>query len=134
MKKLWFVLVLGLSLILSACGAAKPSTTINVSMTDFQFQPASFIVPAGKEITVNAVNTGAVVHNFVIMNAGTDAGEIFDDEDIPNVYWEVEIDPGGEAHVTFTAPTTPGDYQLVCRTSGHVAAGMTGTITVVADE
>lgn len=134
MKKLWFVLVLGLSLILSACGAAKPSTTINVSMTDFQFQPASFIVLAGKEITVNAVNTGAVVHNFVIMNAGTDAGEIFDDEDIPNVYWEVEINPGGEAHVTFTAPTAPGDYQLVCRTPGHVAAGMTGTITVVADE
>ncbi|MFT3895933.1 MAG: cupredoxin domain-containing protein [Anaerolineales bacterium] len=134
MKKFVFVFVLGLSLILSACGAAKPTTTINVSLTDFQFQPAKFVIPAGKEITLNATNTGAVVHNFVIMKAGTTAGELFDDEDLPNVYWEVEIDPGGEAHVTFTAPSDPGDYQLVCRTKGHLAAGMTGTITVVADE
>lgn len=134
MKKILFVVVVGLSLILSACGAAKPSTTINVSMTDFQFQPAKFVIPAGKEITLNATNTGAVVHNFVIMKAGTTAGELFDDEDLPNVYWDVEIDPGGEAHVTFTAPSEAGDYQLVCRTKGHLAAGMTGTITVVADE
>jgi uncharacterized cupredoxin-like copper-binding protein len=134
MKKFVFVFALGLSLILSACGAAKPTTTITVSLTDFQFQPAKFVIPAGKEITLNATNTGAVVHNFVIMKAGTTAGELFDDEDLPNVYWEVEINPGGEAHVTFTAPSDPGDYQLVCRTKGHLAAGMTGTITVVADE
>lgn len=134
MKKFLFVFALGLSLILSACGAAKPTTTITVSLTDFQFQPAKFVIPAGKEITLNATNTGAVVHNFVIMKAGTTAGEMFDDDDLPNVYWEVEIDPGGEAHVTFTAPSDPGDYQLVCRTKGHLAAGMTGTITVVADE
>jgi len=134
MKKILFAVVLGLSLVLSACGAAKPTTTINVSLTDFQFQPASFTIPADKKITLNATNTGAVVHNFVIMKLGTTAGELFDEEDIPNVYWEVEVDPGGEANVTFTAPSEPGGYQLVCRTKGHLAAGMTGTITVVADE
>lgn len=132
MKKILFLVALGLSLVLSACGAAKPTTTINVSLTDFQFQPSTFTIPAGKEITLNATNSGAVVHNFVIMKEGTTAGEIFDDQDIPNVYWEVEVDPGGEAHVTFTAPSDPGDYQLVCRTKGHLAAGMTGTIKVVA--
>lgn len=134
MKKFLFALVLGLSLVLSACGSAKPTTTINVSLTDFQFQPANFLIPAGKEITLNATNTGAVVHNFVIMKAGTTAGELFDDEDLPNVYWQVEVGPGGEAHVTFTAPSEPGEYQLVCRTKGHLAAGMTGTIKVTADE
>jgi len=134
MKKILFTVVLGLSLVLSACGPAKPTTTINVSLTDFQFQPASFIIPAGKEIALNATNTGAVVHNFVIMKLGTTAGDLFDNEDLPNVYWEVEVNPGGEAHVTFTAPSEPGDYQLVCRTQGHLASGMTGTITVVADE
>lgn len=134
MKKILSIVVLGLSLVLSACGAAKPATTINVSMTDFQFQPASFTIPAGKDITLNATNSGAVVHNFVIMKLGTTAGELFDDEDVPNVYWEMEVDPGGEAHVTFTAPSEPGEYQLVCRTKGHLAAGMTGTITVVAGE
>lgn len=134
MKKILFAVVLGLSLVLSACGAGKPTTTINVSLTDFQFQPANFIIPAGEEITLNATNTGAVVHNFVIMKLGTTAGELFDDEDIPNIYWEVEIDPGGEADTTFTAPSEPGEYQLVCRTKGHLAAGMTGTIKVVAGE
>lgn len=134
MRRILFAVVLGLSLVLSACGPAKPTTTITVSLTDFQFQPASFAIPAGKEITLNATNTGAVVHNFVIMKLGTSAGELFDDEDLPNVYWEVEVNPGGEEHVTFTAPSEPGDYQLVCRTKGHLAAGMTGTITVVAGE
>lgn len=134
MKKILFAVVLGLSLVLSACGAGKPTTTINVSLTDFQFQPANFIIPAGEEITLNATNTGAVVHNFVIMKLGTTAGELFDDEDIPNIYWEVEIDPGGEADTTFTAPSEPGEYQFVCRTKGHLAAGMTGTIKVVAGE
>ena len=134
MKKILFILSLCIALVLSACGSGKPTTTISVNLTDFQFQPANFTVPAGEEITVNATNTGAVVHNFVIMKAETTAGELFDDEDLPNVYWEVEVNPGGEAHVTFTAPSDPGEYQLVCRTQGHLAAGMTGTITVVAGE
>ena len=134
MRKILFALVLGLSLIISACGSAGPTTTIDVSLTDFQFQPASFTIPAGKEITLNATNTGAVVHNFVIMKLGTDAGEFFDEEDAPNVYWEVEVLPGGKANVTFIAPSDPGTYQVVCRTEGHIASGMTGSITVVADE
>ena len=134
MRKILSIVVLGLSLMLSACGSAKPTTTIDVNLTDFQFQPATFTIPAGKEITLNATNTGAVVHNFVIMKEGTTAGALFDDADLPNVYWDVEIDPGGEAHVKFTAPSDPGEYQLVCRTKGHLAAGMTGTITVVASE
>ena len=134
MKKIVFVMIMGVALILSACGAAKPSTTINVSLTDFQFQPASATVPAGKEITFNGTNTGAVVHNYVVMKLGTTAGDIFDDEDLPNVYWEVELPPGQEAHVTFTAPNEPGEYQVVCRTQGHIASGMTGTLKVVAEE
>lgn len=134
MKRLLLALLFGVALTLSACGQAKPTTTINVNLTDFQFQPATFTIPAGEEITLNAANTGAVVHNFVIMKAGTTAGELFDDEDLPNVYWEIEVDPGGEAHTTFTAPSDPGEYQLVCRTKGHLAAGMTGTIKVVASQ
>ena len=134
MKRILFLLIIGLSLLISACGAAKPTTTINVSLTDFQFQPASAIVPAGEEITFNGTNTGAVVHNYVIMKLGTTAGDMFDEADLPNVYWEVELPPGQEAHVTFTAPSEPGEYQVVCRTQGHIASGMTGTFTVVAEE
>jgi plastocyanin len=134
MRKIPFLLFLVMTLVLSACGAAKPTTTINVTMTDFQFQPADFIIPAGQEITVNAANNGAVLHNFVIMKLGTTVGEMFDNADVPNIYWEIELQPGGETSVTFTAPTELGEYQLVCRTAGHIASGMTGTITVAAGE
>lgn len=134
MKRTFISGALLLSLLLVSCGGGGASTQINVTMTDFQFQPNHFTVPAGEEITFNSTNNGAVVHNFVIMNKGTSAGPAFDDEDVPNVFWQVEIQPGGSVDTTFTAPTEPGDYEVVCRTEGHIASGMTAKLTVVADE
>jgi len=134
MKRTLIVAAVLLSLMLTSCGSSGPTTTINVTMTDFQFQPNQFTVPAGQEITFNSTNNGAVVHNFVVMKHGTTAGDRFDKEDIPNVYWEVEIQPGGSTNTTFTAPTEPGEYQVVCRTEGHIASGMTAKLTVVAGE
>ena len=134
MKRTFIIAAVLLSLMLVSCGGGGPSTTINVTMTDFQFTPNAFIVPAGQEITLNSTNNGAVVHNFVIMKFGTTAGPMFDEEDIPNVYWEVEIQPGGSVSTTFTAPTEPGDYEVVCRTEGHIASGMVAKLTVVAGE
>ncbi|HEX6271176.1 MAG TPA: cupredoxin domain-containing protein [Anaerolineales bacterium] len=134
MKKTLMMLSVLLSLVLAACGSAGPTTTINVTMTDFQFQPSQFTVPAGQEITLNSTNTGAVVHNFVIMELGTTAGDIFDEEDVPNVYWEVEIQSGGSTSTTFTAPTEPGEYEVVCRTEGHIISGMIAKLAVVPSE
>lgn len=135
MKRTFIILAVLLSLSLVACGAGgSPSTNIDVTMTDFQFQPSQFTVPAGQEITFNSSNNGAVVHNFVIMKLGTKAGEFFDEEDVPNVYWEVELQPGGSVHTTFTAPTEPGEYQVVCRTEGHIVSGMTAKLIVVPAE
>jgi uncharacterized cupredoxin-like copper-binding protein len=134
MKRTFIIAAVLLSLILDSCGGGGPSTTINVTMTDFQFQPNQFTVPAGQEITFNSTNNGAVVHNFVIMKYGTTAGDMFDEEDIPNVYWEVEIQPGGSVNTSFTAPTEPGEYEVVCRTEGHIASGMVAKLTVVPSE
>ena len=134
MKRTLIVAAVLLSLALTSCGSSGPSTTIDVIMTDFQFQPNQFIVPAGQEITFNSTNNGAVVHNFVVMKLGTTAGDIFDEEDIPNVFWEVEIQPGGSINTAFTAPTEAGEYEVVCRTEGHIVSGMTAKLTVVASE
>ena len=135
MIKKRFVLILLAAVILAACGGSAPSTTLDVSMTDFQFAPNTYTVPAGQEITLNILNNGAVVHNFVIMKLGTSAGESFDEEDEGNVFWaERDIPAGGDLTVTFTAPTEPGEYQVVCRTQGHIASGMFGTLNVVAAE
>src|SRR5215216_1067480 len=134
MKRNFIIVAVFLSLMLVACGGGGASTKLNVTMTDFQFQPSQYTVPAGQEITFTATNNGAVVHNFVIMKKGTSAGPFFDDEDVPNVFWQVEIQPGGSVDTTFTAPTDPGDYEVVCKTEGHIASGMTAKLTVVAAE
>ena len=131
MKRNLIAVAVLLSLTLVSCGGGGPSTKIDVTLTDFQFQPSQYTVPAGQEITLNSANNGAVVHNFVIMELGTTAGPMFDDEDVPNVYWEVELQPGGSTETSFTAPTEPGEYEVVCRTEGHIASGMTGKLIVV---
>lgn len=123
-----------LSLMLVSCGGGGPSTSIDVIMTDFQFQPNQYIVPAGQEISFSSTNNGAVVHNFVIMKLGTHAGDFFDEEDVPNVYWEVELLPGASTEASFTAPSEPGEYEVICRTEGHIVSGMTAKLTVVPAE
>jgi len=128
------LLVLGLSFVLSACGGGGPSTTMDVTMTDFHFEPMDFTVPAGQTITVNATNNGAVEHEFVIFNKGLDAGEKFGPEDEDNIFWEVEVFPGETSTATFTAPTEPGEYYVTCGIEGHLEAGMTAKLTVVASE
>ncbi len=135
MRKTLVTLLVGVMLILSACGGgSQAAKEIDVTMTDFQFSPNTFTVPAGEEITLHAANNGAVVHNFVIMKLGQTAGDTFDAQDQPNVYWEVELQPGSNTDTTFTAPTDPGEYQVVCRTPGHLAAGMTATLKVVSGQ
>ncbi len=133
MKRLLIVAAYLFSLTLVSCGGGGggASTMINVTMTDFQFQPNHFTVPAGQEIKFSASNNGGVVHNFVIMKRGTTVGDTFDNADVPNVYWETELQPGGSVNTTFTAPPDPGDYEVVCKTPGHIAAGMVAKLTVV---
>lgn len=136
MKKILTFLVLAVSLALTSCGGAAKSgsTKLNVTLTDFQFSPNQFTVPAGKEIALDISNTGAVVHNFVIMKKGQSAGSEFTAEDDPNVYWQVELAPGGSTQTSFTAPSDPGDYEVVCKTPGHLQAGMTARMIVVASQ
>ena len=133
MKKMFLPLVLSLLFVLTACGGGGgASTTLDVVFTEFSFTPTEFSIPAGQEITINAKNDGAVIHEFVIMKLGETVGEDFGDEDEANIYWEVEAEPGKSVTATFTAPTEPGEYQLVCGTEGHFMAGMLGKLTVVA--
>ena len=126
-----FSAVLSLGLILTACGGGGPSTELKVFMTDFSFSPMEFTVPAGQEITVSTTNNGAVEHELVIFNYGTDAGDKFGEEDEENIYWEIELMPGESAVETFIAPNQPGEYYVVCGIQGHIEAGMVGKLIVV---
>lgn len=135
MKKSLRIGVVLLSIILTACGGSNsPTTSLNVTLTDFMFSPTQFTVPAGQEITLDANNSGAVIHNFIIMNLGQTAGTEYTKEDDANVYWKLELPAGASTTTTFTAPAEPGEYEVICSTPGHLQAGMVAKMTVVADE
>jgi len=123
------VLAIALSTVLAACASSGPS--INVILTDFAYSPNTFTVPAGATVTLKAVNNGTVEHEFAIMKKGTSVTPPFGDKDEGNIYWEIdEIQPGTTKTATFTAPTEPGDYQIVCGLAGHIESGMVATLTV----
>ena len=135
MKRLtiFVAILLSFAFALTACGGNGPSTNIRVDMTEFMFNPSDFTVPAGQEITIELSNNGAVMHDFVIMKYGTEVGQDFDEEDGVNVYWEAELEPGTTETLTFTAPSEPGEYQVVCGVAGHYLAGMVAKLFVVAE-
>ncbi len=121
-------LVAALALILAACGPRTANLT--VTMTDFEFTPSSWEVPAGAEVTITMTNDGTLEHEWVIMNLGTEATAPFDEDDEGNIYWEGEVEPGESETFTFTAPSEPGEYQIVCGTPTHLENGMIGTLLV----
>ncbi len=131
MKRVLLVLAAFCSLMLASCSGGGASTKINVTLTEFQYQPSHFTVPAGQQITLQASNNGSDVHSFVIMKLGTQVGDTFGPADESNVYWQTLLQPGASVTTTFTAPAQPGDYQVVCKEQGHIAAGMVATLTVV---
>lgn len=126
-------ILLVFSLALAACGGGGASTNLRVDLIEFMFNPNNFTVPAGQEITLELSNNGAVVHDFIIMKNGTNVGDDFGDDDEANIYWKAELDPGSSGSYTFTAPSEPGEYQVVCGIPGHYLAGMVATLFVVAE-
>lgn len=131
MKKILTISVMMLALLLTACGNSGPSTKINVTMTDFTFSPSEFTIPTGEEITLHVNHDGTVEHNFIVMKYGMDAGEMFDEADNANVFWEMDFQPGDSKTVVFTAPEQPGTYQIICGMVGHLQSGMVGKLTVI---
>lgn len=135
MKKVLFFVLAVLAFTLTACGgAAAPaySNKIDVTLNEFMFEPTDFAIPAGQEITLAAKNDGKVAHEFVIIKLGQEVTVPFDADDEDKVFWEHEVEPGATETITFTAPTEPGQYTVVCGISGHLEAGMTGKLVVVA--
>jgi uncharacterized cupredoxin-like copper-binding protein len=123
-------LIIVLALALTACGESGPSTKVSFTMTDFAFTPNEFTVPAGQEITIRVTHNGTMEHDFIVMKYGTDAGEMFNEEDKVNVFWEVDLQPGDSKTVRFSAPEQPGTYQVICGMVGHMQSGMVGKLIV----
>jgi uncharacterized cupredoxin-like copper-binding protein len=121
--------IVTLVLQLTACNQAP--RTLNVILSDYNYTPDTFTVPAGNEITLNLTNQGFVSHMFIIFKLGTDAGTKYGPEDEENIYWKVEVLPGKSATAKFIAPTEPGEYYVTCGLGGHHEVGMAGKLIVV---
>lgn len=122
------IFVVSASLLLSACG--PKSVTLDVEMKEFAFIPDHFTVPAGAKVTLNLKNTGALEHEYVIMVLGKEATLPFNEDDEGNIYWEAELEAKQSVTVEFTAPSEPGEYQVVCGTPGHMEQNMKGVLAV----
>jgi len=119
---------------LGGCGDSGPSTEISATLQEFKFSPTDWTVAAGQEITLDLENTGAVLHEFVILKPGV---TIASEADLPAteeellanfVYWEIELENGQTTKATFTAPPA-GTYQVICATEDHFNAGMKASLT-----
>lgn len=99
---------------LAACGRQSEPQSITLAASEFHFDNPSLTVQAGRPVTLHFANQGQIDHALAL------------DE------WNLETEtlrPGQSADLTFT-PKTPGSYTFYCALPGHLAAGMTGTITV----
>ena len=123
------VLFLALSLILTACGSKK--TTLNVTTTDTGYDSPTYTVSAGEEVTLNLTNNGAIEHEFAILKLGEHITPPFSEKDEDKIFWELEHVAGGTTMSgTFTAPTEPGEYDVICGIPGHIELGMVATLIV----
>jgi plastocyanin len=131
------------ALLLAACGSDQVtgnvmatttvptivSVTLNITMTDDSYDSATYTVPAGATVTVNLANQGAAPHTLDILKKGEQLS-IYKAEDEDKILWELAALAGETKSGTFTAPTEPGEYQIICRVPGHLVVGMSATLIV----
>ena len=122
-------LVLAMSIMLTACGSK--GTTLNVTTTDKGYDSPTYTVPAGAEVTLNMTNTGVLEHEFAILKLGEHVIPPFGEKDEDKILWELDaVQAGTTKSDTFTAPTEPGEYDVICGIPGHIELGMTATLIV----
>ena len=131
MKKFLVVAMILLALSLTACGSSN-KVTLNVTATDTGYDSKTYTVPAGAEVTLNMTNTGAIEHEFAILKLGEHVTPPFGEKDESKILWELDgVAAGTTKSDTFTAPTEPGEYDVICGIPGHIELGMVATLIVV---
>ena len=88
------------------------ATSVEVDMVDLAFQPTDITIAANTDVTINAVNKGALPHTFTI----------------PDVADTGEVASGQSKTITVNLP--PGEYAFDCAVPGHKEAGMVGKLIV----
>jgi len=98
-------------------GASGAGGTVDLTATDFKFDPAAPTVKSGN-VTFDMKNDGQTTHSLEI-------------EDVtPGQDKEIEGDVSPGSGGTLTVDLKPGKYEFYCPIANHRQMGMTGEITV----
>lgn len=143
MKRLAFVLLMAVATVLAACGGTEPegmpAVELSLTATDIAYDVNRLEVMAGQRVKLTLHNTGALEHDFSIMEM-PHTGEVMAEEmEGEGDGHEMTMDPevhvappmGSSGSIEFT-PSTPGEYEFFCTVEGHKEAGMVGTLVVTA--
>lgn len=121
--------------------ALQAGDTMKYDVTSMQASP-------GEQLKVVLTNNGtlpkeAMAHNWILLKAGSDpaafatAAQTSKETDYIPVALKDEIvaqiqllGSKQTGEVTFTAPTTPGEYPYLCSFPAHFVIGMKGVLTV----
>jgi uncharacterized cupredoxin-like copper-binding protein len=115
-------------------GNNSDATTVNVSMTNFEFQLDKTDIPAGK-VTFHVKNDAQdAAHEMVVLKTDLPANQLptneqkLVDEDKLQSLGEVEKEVGESGDLTVNLD--PGHYVLLCNEPGHYSNGMALDINV----
>lgn len=115
-------------LVLVACEAGRSATTIEISVDEYAFYPATVTVPADSVVTVELASRDFVLHTWTLLSSGEAITSAVDLEE-GRILTSVEIPGEATARTSFDSPS-PGSYQIICTVPGHVEEGMTATLVV----
>ena len=142
MKQLLTIGLLGLTLLLNACGGEKFEVEIQPKGNLMQYTVTEFTVSPGSKVTITMNNTATVPvmkHNVVVLKTNEaikrlsqygllNQGEV-PDNDADILAATPMADPQMQTSITFTAPNEPGHYTYICTYPGH-SASMQGVMIV----
>ncbi len=112
---LGLVAIAGIGLATADGAPPTPSTTIDVSLSEFRIDGA-LVAPAG-EVTLRITNAGSMSHNVAVTELDVVSQN---------------VGPGGVTELAL-GELAPGAYELFCDIAGHRESGMVTTLTITGD-
>ena len=116
----------------TSCTANNPivyTTNLDITITDINYSPYTWTVPAGEEIRLNLHNKGSIEHNWSLI--GWPVSIPYNKSDLEKIFFQVSINAGESKVVTFKAPLGPGEYEVVSIMNDHYEEGLIGKLIVI---
>lgn len=129
MNRFPFPLIILCTLIALALAACGPRTvSLTTSASEYEFEPQSWRVPAGATVELTVINDGQILHDWTLMPPENLVEPPYDKEEQEQALTQFRVKGGETETFTFTAPSEPGEYPVLC--TPHINQDMVGTLIV----